>query len=183
MSSSPQPASEGYARTFWRRRILNPIVAQLTQGITPEKVALTIAAGSAIAVSPAIGLTTVLCLVAGIVLRLNQPAIQTVNLLCVPIHLPLIYVWVRGGEWLFHRPPVPGGMKHYAELLASDPWRLVEESTGTFLHATVAWALVAPVWTGLVFYISRPVLRNIVRIRAESAMKHPSEGPPVHPVP
>ena len=36
-------------RTFWQTRVRDPIVAQLTQGITPEKIALTIAIGSALA--------------------------------------------------------------------------------------------------------------------------------------
>ena len=40
---TPPPADATTRRTLWQRRVRDPIVAQLTQGITPEKIALTIA--------------------------------------------------------------------------------------------------------------------------------------------
>ena len=78
--------------------MIDPIAAQLTQGITPEKIALTLAVGSALALFPILGTTTLLCLLAGILLRLNQPIIQMVNALCTPLHLPVIYCHGQAGR-------------------------------------------------------------------------------------
>ena len=53
-------------RSFWHKRIVGPIVAQLRQGIAPEKVALTIALGMVLGVFPILGSTMLLCALAEI---------------------------------------------------------------------------------------------------------------------
>lgn len=186
MDSAPEPKPPTKARTFWQRRVRDPIVNQLTQGITPEKMALTLSVGSALALFPILGTTTLLCLVVGIILRLNQPIIQMVNYLCFPIHLPLIFVLFRLGESLFDVPHVKFSKTYLQEMfdLFSDDRNLFfARFGGTVLHAVVAWALLAPAWILAVYFISRPVLRGIVRVKAENAAKALAAKPPEHPVP
>ncbi len=72
---------------FFYRRLLRPILDLLRQGVTPEKMALSLALGGALGVFPALGCTTLLCLIAAIVLRLNLPAIQIVNYFVYPIQI------------------------------------------------------------------------------------------------
>src|SRR5262245_47863076 len=106
MSPVPNPVSAetpaaGPSRPFWQRRIVDPVVPQLTQGPPPHNISLTIAVGSAIAMFPILGTTTLLCLLVGIFMRLNQPIIQAVNYACTPIHLifiPYSFIW---GDRLF----------------------------------------------------------------------------------
>lgn len=69
---------------FWRRRIVNPLVDLLRQGITSEKIALSIALGITLGITPVIGSTSILCFLAAILLGLNAPAIQLVNYLVYP---------------------------------------------------------------------------------------------------
>jgi uncharacterized protein (DUF2062 family) len=183
---SPEPNSPTKARTFWQRRVRDPIVNQLTQGVTPEKMALTLSVGSALALFPILGTTSLLCLVVGIALRLNQPIIQVVNLLCYPIHIPLIIVMFRFGESLFDVPHVNFSIKYLREMygLFSDDRNLFFARFGdTVLHAVVAWALLAPAWILAVYFIARPVLRGIQRVKAENAAKTLAAKPPEHPVP
>ena len=190
--ANPAPAEQADAlppRTFWQRRVLDPIVAQLTQGITPEKIALTIAVGSALALFPILGTTTLLCFLAGIALGLNQPIIQAVNYLCTPIHIPLIFVFVRAGEWLFAAPHHPFRIRLLAKLLWEEPGRFLHEFGATGVHAVVVWAFFAPFWTTLLYYIALPILREIARVRHEAAAKLAAakaaaeEPPSEHPVP
>ncbi len=170
-------------RTLWQRRVLDPIVAQLTQGITPEKIALTVAVGSALALFPVLGTTTLLCLLVGVILRLNQPIIQVVNVLCAPIHFPLIYFTVRWGQWLFGVPRVPFNMRYFLNLLWDDPVFFMHRFGSTVFHAIVVWGIAAPFWTAAVYYLMLPMLREIARLKAESAAKALAEKPPTHPVP
>jgi uncharacterized protein (DUF2062 family) len=65
VSHDPVAVSPSPQRTFWQRRVRDPIVLQLTQGITPEKIALTVAIGSAIGLFPIIGTTSLLCFLIG----------------------------------------------------------------------------------------------------------------------
>src|SRR5437868_2134446 len=100
-SVSDAPAS------FWQRRVVALILAQLRQGITPEKIALTIALGTALGIFPILGSSTVLCAITAIRLRLNQPIIQLVNYLVYPLQLVLLLPFYRSGESLFRQPHVP----------------------------------------------------------------------------
>src|SRR5471032_2350689 len=89
---------------FWRRWLIDPIHQQLTQGVSPEKIALTLALGSALALFPILGTTTLLCLAAGIALSLNQAILQGINALCGFIWIPLLVAFVRLGDLLTHNP-------------------------------------------------------------------------------
>jgi uncharacterized protein (DUF2062 family) len=158
-------------RTFLQRRVVDPIVAQLTQGITPEKIALTIAVGSTLALFPMLGVTTVLCFLAGVVLRLNQPIIQVVNYLCTPIHIPLIFYFVHLGEKLFGVPHTRVRLGEFAKLVWDDPILFAHKFGLTVFHAAVVWAIAAPVWITVIYFSARTTLREIARVRAESAAR------------
>ncbi len=159
--------------------MIDPIARQLTQGITPEKVALTLAVGSALALFPILGTTTLLCLLAGIVLRLNQPIIQLVNALCTPLHIPVIYGFVRMGFWIFGIPYTHPGIRMMEHMLWYDPREFLDQFGRTALHAIVAWAVIAPFWMILVYLFALPVLREALRRQAAAR----DCAPPSHPIP
>ncbi len=176
------PATNTPARTFWQRRVRDPIVAQLTQGITPEKIALTVAVGSALALFPILGTTTLLCFLVGLALRLNQPIIQLINQAFWPIHVPVIFACVRLGDRIFGVPHHKFSIRQMQELLWSDPAKFFQNFGLTALHATVAWAILAPFYIGAVYYLALPIMRGVTRLKAEAAAKTDAP-PPEHPVP
>jgi uncharacterized protein (DUF2062 family) len=52
----------GEGRTgFWRRRVLDPVVFLLAQGLAPDALALSLAVGLVLGLFPIIGATTALC--------------------------------------------------------------------------------------------------------------------------
>jgi uncharacterized protein (DUF2062 family) len=170
-------------RTFWQRRVVDPVVKQMTQGISPEKIALTLAVGSACGVFPVPGTTTILCLLAGILLRLNQPIIQLVNGVLTPIHVALFFLFIRVGDMLTGTPHTKVSFHALETMLWDDPWHFVRLFDGVLLHALLGWVVLAPIWIVLTYSIGLPTLREIMRQRAETeAGKMPAE-PPEHPVP
>ena len=177
--SSPPPVTP--ARTFWQRRVRDPLVAQLTQGITPEKLALTVAIGSACALFPVIGTTTLLCFLVGLALRLNQPIIQLINQAFWPIHVPVIFLCLRVGEHLFGLPKLKLSVHMMRELLWSDPSGFFHRFGTAVLCAVVGWAVLAPVYCLAVYWIARPIMRGVVRVKDEAIAK--KARPAEHPVP
>ncbi len=165
-------------RTFWQRRLRDPIVAQLTQGVTPQKIALTIAIGSALAVFPILGTTTLLCFVVALWLKLNQPIIQLINQAMWPLHLPVIFSCVRLGERLYGAEPV--NLSHLRALVQHHPSRFFEEFGRAALHAITAWALIAPLYIALVYFLSLWIARSVRRIKRENARVAAAEE---HPIP
>src|SRR5271170_5226225 len=102
----PQTDLPSRLKKFWQERVIALIVAQFTQGFTPQKIALTVALGFNLGIFPILGATTALCAIAGIWFKLNQPVIQLVNWLASPLQLAMILVFVRIGEWLVRAQPV-----------------------------------------------------------------------------
>lgn len=153
----PDPA--GAPTSVWQRRIVAPVLGQLRQGITPEKIALTIALGAVLAVFPILGSTTLLCGLAAWALRLNQPIIQLVNYLCYPLQFALLIPFWRAGEW-FGAPHVSLSIPELARRFEAAPWPFLVEFAGVAAGGIAAWLLLAPPAAVLLRVCLLPVLRR-----------------------
>jgi len=150
------PAASG---SLWARRVIAPIVRQLRQGVTPEKVALTIALGLAIGVFPILGATTILCAAAGVALGLNQPIIQLVNYVAYPAQLITLIPFYRAGESLFSRPHLPLSIPMLTERFRADAGKFFVDFGIIAVQGIVVWCLVAPFIALAVYHLTRPPLR------------------------
>lgn len=148
------------------RRVAKPFLDLLRQGITPEKIALTIALGLALGVTPVIGSTTLLCTLAAAVLRLNLPAIQLVNGLAYPLQLALIVPFLRAGAWIFHAPLPALTVASLFTLIHAGVWHAIATLWTATMHALVAWLVFSPAAAILVYALSLPLLRRAWRREA-----------------
>jgi uncharacterized protein (DUF2062 family) len=146
---------------FFQRKIVDPIVNLLKQGISPEKIALGMAVGTVIGIFPVVGATTLLCTVAAIVLRLNLPAIQLVNYLVYPLQIVLLIPFFQFGAWLFGVEPLPLSASQLVSMFEADFWGTIGRLWDTTLRAIVAWCLICvPLVAGL-YAILKPLLRAL----------------------
>lgn len=160
-----------------RRRLVRPILEQLTQGLSPDAIALTIAIGLAIAVIPVVGTTTVLCTTAAIVLRLNQPLIQAINYLSFPLQLAFILPYLKLGRILFGGPAIRMSAEELAAFVTSRPGEAIEALWRVTLQAVGAWALTAPLIGAAVYFGVRPALRAAARrLRPTKAKETTPDG-------
>jgi uncharacterized protein (DUF2062 family) len=151
---------------FFYRRLVRPILDLLRQGVTPEKMALSLALGGALGVFPALGCTTLLCLIAAIVLRLNLPAIQIVNYFVYPIQIALLVPFFRLGEKLFRATHLSVSVAQIHGMFHANPRAAIRLLWTTTWHAIVVWGLIAPVFVGLAYLILIPVLRRVLKREA-----------------
>jgi uncharacterized protein (DUF2062 family) len=157
---------------FWRRWLIDPLVLQLTQGVSPEKIALTLAVGSATALFPILGTTTLLCIAAGIVLKLNQPIIQSINIVCVFIWVPLLIAFVHLGDVLTHTPSASLDVPAMMSAFRHHPAEFFRQFGVTACHGILGWAVVAPFWIPLVYFLTRSPLRaaaHRIKLRHKAA--------------
>jgi len=140
----------------------------LLQGVSPERLALTLALGCAIGCIPVVGVPTVLCAGLALALKLNLPAIQAANYIVMPLQLVLIVPFVRLGGWLIaSREPqtVAAGA-----LLHDSPLRLITEMGSMAGRALLAWVIIAVPAVLLLTFALTPVLRRIPALaEAEAA--------------
>lgn len=150
---------------FLHRRVVRPILALLLQGITPEKIALSIAFGLVLGVFPALGWTTLLCLFVALRLRLNVPAMQLVNYLVYPLQLMLLVPFIRAGEVLFRAPRLPLSLPQILAMIQDGVWLAIKALWVATFHAITAWLLIAP----LAIYLMYRLLASVCARSAKRA--------------
>ena len=180
-------------RNLFQRRVIDPILAQLTQGLTPEKIALTLAAGSAAALFPLFGVTSILCFLVALKLRLNQAIIQALNYALVIPHLGSIWLCVRIGESIFQVDPADRLILRPAEIYQRyfgdfwthpfhSVWDYVKDNADSVAYSIVAWVILVPFYVPVVYYVALPALQKIVKVKAAAAARA-LEKSPEHPIP
>lgn len=141
----------------------------LRQGISPRRLALTLAMGFAIGCIPMVGIPTLLCAVLALSLGLNQPAMQAANYIVMPVQVCLIVPFVRLGGWLvvygLHKPA-----QSAAALGTFSPLHMASGVGLLAAQAMLAWAVVA-VPTVLLL---TPVLTHMLRRVPALAAMEPS---------
>ncbi len=148
-------------RAFFQLRVVSPIIVLLTQGITPEKIALSLAFGIVLGTFPVHGSTTVLCAAAALVFGLNLPAIQLVNYLIYPMQLFLLVPFIRMGEKLFRAAPAPLSLAQILTTVRASLTHAVSTLWLAELHAVFAWLLIAPVAICLLYFLLSRTLRRV----------------------
>jgi uncharacterized protein (DUF2062 family) len=138
-------------------------VELLKQGVTPEKIALTVAVGVSLGVIPIIGSTTMLCTLAAVALRLNLPAIMLVNGAVYPLQLTLLIPFLRAGAWLFRVDGPKLTITQIFTMIRASVWHTIQTLWTATMHALVVWLIAGCVVSSLVYLTLVFVLRRFWR--------------------
>ena len=143
------------------RRLIEPLLALLRQGISPRRLALCVAVAIVIGNIPILGVSTILCTFIALVFRLNFPAIQLVQAAMAPTQLLLIIPFVRLGEWILRVPPQVVSVKAALTLMSQGVWQAIVVLRDAIFHAGLAWGLVAPFAVYLFHRLLTPVFERM----------------------
>lgn len=170
LSLSPAPVPDNTPPASWvRRRVLQPLLAILKQGLSPNQVALTIALGVCFGIVPFLGATTLLVTFAAVRLRLNVPAMLLVSHLMSPLQFLLIIPLLKTGARLLGNGADASALTlEKLRYLAGHDWRAALQILWRAeVGALLLWAtLSVPLTLGLYFGL-RPVFRRIAARQAE----------------
>lgn len=156
----------GAVREFFRCKVLRPLLRQLRGGVTPRRMAWSLALGMVIGINPSVGLTTLLVVMLAWVLGLNQMASQIGSHVVAPLHLILFIPFIDLGVHLFHTRRLPLSRRQI-EHMSHHPWLLVREIWQWEWHALVVWGVVAAVVMPLLaLYLRRALVVLMRRHRA-----------------
>ncbi len=145
---------------WFRRRVIIPILELLKQGVTPERLALSLAIGTVLGVSPILGVTTALAFLICYVFRLNPVAMQLMNYLMYPFQILLLLPFIHAGEHLFRAEHLRLNTAQLEQLIHSNIAFAIQTLWIAIWHAIAVWALVAPFVVSLLYVILRPLLRH-----------------------
>ncbi len=152
----------GRVADWLSRKVRDPLVAELRQGATPEAVSAAVCVSFAIAINPIIGTTTLGCVVAGRVFRLNHVVMQVVNHSSYPLQLLLIVPFVRLGETLTGADHVPLSPSAIIDEFNRSFSGFVQKFWMAYVHGLIGWMLTVPLLCWLLHFVLRTAFRKIL---------------------
>jgi uncharacterized protein (DUF2062 family) len=138
----------------------------LLEGISPQRLALTLALGFVLGCIPLVGIPTALCAILAVVFRLNLPAIQAANYAAMPFQLALVLPLVRlGGKMapLTHAPLDLTALAHSPVQMLSHASAQLGLLAG---QALLAWLVLAIPAAALLTLALTGVLRRVPALAA-----------------
>lgn len=187
MLSAPEPVpfiGPPPPTSWFRRTLLEPVKGWLKQGLTPDRLALTLALGVACGLVPMPGMTTLLATTLAWRLRLNVAAMLLLGHVLTPLQVLLFVPFFRWGARLFHHSAAAAltitQIRHqFLHPSAAGGALLWRASLGALL----LWAVAMVPLTFLLYRGLRPVLeRLLVRLsKPKPAAERPSSEMGVTP--
>jgi len=147
---------------WFKRKVKDPLLAELKQGITAKDLALASAVSLAIAVNPFIGTTTLLCLLAGKIFRLNHVVMQAINYFSYPLQIALIIPWIRLGEKLTGSEAQVIEFTQMKAEFSQSFANFVSKFCQLGVHAFLGWLVVIPWATWIVYRILLLVFKRFI---------------------
>jgi uncharacterized protein (DUF2062 family) len=122
-------------------------------GVSTETLVLSVGLALVLGIFPVYGCPTLLCAAAALILRLNMPAMQLVNVLTSPLQIALLIPFHRLGDLLLPaadapHPRIPGALAFFAAI-----WTLA-------MHAIAGWSCVC-IPLGILLYAALRVRRRM----------------------
>lgn len=149
-------------REWIRCRVLHPLLRALRGGVTPRRLAWSLALGMVVGINPSVGLTTLLVVVVAWLFGLSKLASLVGSHVVAPLHLLLFIPFIELGVHLFHTRKLPMDRKQL-EHLSHHPFRLVQSIWQWEWHALIVWGLVAAVAMPLLAVYLRRALVVLLR--------------------
>ncbi len=147
-------------RALIKTKIVTPLIDLLKQGITPEKLAFSVALGLIIGIIPLMGVSTALCAVIALCFDLNLIAIQIANYIAYPLQLVFYIPFIKAGEFILAGSASGLTMSGIKQQFNEGFISAVKTLWYANLQGIIAWIIITiPVTLGL-YYILLPVFRR-----------------------
>jgi hypothetical protein len=133
-----------FVREFVRCKMLRPLLRLMRGGVSPRRIAWSLALGIVVGINPSVGLTTLAVIFLAWIFGLNQLASQIGTHAAAPLH-PLLFIpFVQAGVYLFHTRRLPLSLRQ-VEHLSHHPVRLVHAIWRWEWHALIVWGVTAAI--------------------------------------
>jgi uncharacterized protein (DUF2062 family) len=149
--------------SFFHKRVIHPLKNLLTMGITPQKLAVTVALGMVIGIMPLFGPITLLCTVVSMRFKLNLPALLLICYLMGPLHIVLYIPFIQLGLAIFELTTFQLTMEEVMKLFAEDWLQALKTVWLANLAGVLVWLVLAAPLTFFIYLIALPILKKLMK--------------------
>jgi uncharacterized protein (DUF2062 family) len=166
-----------------QRYLIQPLLGFLSQGVTPGKLALTVALGVIIGMLPVFGVASLICVALSFSLRLNMAAIQLTHYAATPLQVVLLVPFIRIGGLIFNEPASNLSFGQLYQMFTTDILATFQKLWFTFFLGFLGWVTVSIPVALLLYFTTLPIFRKISagqsKNTVESVATAPVNCPPV----
>ncbi|ALJ00846.1 DUF2062 domain-containing protein [Rufibacter tibetensis] len=150
---------------FIRRKLWEPVLELVKQGITPHQMALTITLGAGFGIIPFIGLTTILCTFWALRLRLNVAFTILIGYLMQPVQLALYVPFVELGQSIIPIAPIPFSLDKLTSMFRADWLNALQQLWLANMVGIMAWLLCFIPFGFALYFSSKQVLSRVLPVQ------------------
>ncbi len=143
------------------KRIGDKIISFLKQGISPQKLALTLSIGFCLGTIPLLGSTFLLCTAAAFIFRLNLPAIQAVNYAVYPLQLIFYIPFLKAGASLFSEQKFNYSLMQIVNMLSEDLPGTIYRFFWINMSAILLWLIITALIAVPIYLIGNSIFTGI----------------------
>ncbi len=147
---------------YLKKKIIAPFIDLLMQGVSPEMLALSIAFGFIIGIIPMMGVSTAICAILAIWLKLNIVAIQIVNYIAYPLQLIFYIPFIKAGEKLLGYTSSQFTITEIVRLFKTDFISAVKVLWVANLQGLFIWMIITIPVTLIIYYIFLIIFRRFM---------------------
>ena len=150
-------------KIFLKKKVTDPLINFLRQGLTPELVSRTVASGLLVGTIPIPGTSTLLCTALSLGFRMNLALIQLVNYLVFPLQILLFVPFYTiaskiSGKVVFLN------VAEISSQFAGNNWQSTSIDLLWLVGTSVlVWMLIMFPISLMVYFIVKPILKRFAR--------------------
>ena len=146
--------------SFLKKKIIQPIVDLLKQGLSPTKLSIVLALGTTLSVFPILGTTTILCTAAALMFRLNLPAIQVANYLAFPVQIVLFFLFIEIGEKITGQTLKEISQETLVATFNEGFFHAINELSNYLMLACIGWVLSSVPIYFMFYYLFKVIINK-----------------------
>ncbi len=136
------------------RKFVSPIRTAIKEGISIERLSVSLALGITVGLIPLYGTTTVIVGLIALSLRLNFVAMQIAHYIVHPIQIALLIPFLKMGDTLLKGNEVSFTVHQYIQLFKTDFWATLKDLWLVNLSAVGIWLILSvPLFLALYYLL------------------------------
>ena len=137
-------------------KIIQPLLSFLKQGISSEKLALTLALGFIFGIMPFFGVNSIILTGLALIFGLNIAAIQLVNYAVYLLQIVFFVPFLKLGQFAFLSSKTTVDFDKIFEQISSNFWGVITEIWHLILSGLLIWFLISIPLGFIIYYLSKP---------------------------
>lgn len=147
------------------RKLLLPLKKAVKDGISIERLSVSLALGITVGLIPLYGLTTLLIGAVALSLRLNFIAMQIAHYIVHPVQIALLIPFLKVGDSMVKGTEVSFSVQQYFHLFKTDFWGALKDLWLINLSAIGVWLVISiPLFLGLYYLLMKLIRHYLPRL-------------------